>query len=126
MNPASQRPGCTLALLHVMDVKVPPPFTVHLGDCRVHICRPTAAHAAASDIVSRAVEAGAQLLAAPPHDVRVVMQLPRGNLETVAPRALVLAAIAESLQACRVSLACKNEFQQRLSTEGRSAQKHRA
>ena len=65
--------------------------------------RPTAAHAAASDIVSRAVEAGALLLAAPPHDVRVVMQLPRGNLETVAPRALVLAAIADSLQAGHVS-----------------------
>ena len=67
------------------------------------MCRPTAAHAAASDIVSRAVEAGAQLLAAPPHDVRVIMQMPRGNLETVAPRALVLAAIADSLQARRAA-----------------------
>ena len=64
--------------------------------------RPTASHAAASDIVSRAVEAGSQLLAAPPDDVRVVMQMPRGNLETVAPRVLVLAAMADSLQVRRV------------------------
>ena len=72
--------------------------------CHAHAVRPTAAHAAASSIVTRAVEAGAQLLAAPPHDVRVIMQLPRGNLETVAPRALVLAAIADSLQARRGTL----------------------
>lgn len=45
------------------------------------------------------MEQGAYLIAAPPHDVRVIMQLPRGNLETVAPRALVLSAIASSLQA---------------------------
>ena len=63
--------------------------------------RPTAAHAAAKDVVSRAVEQGARLLAAPPGDVRVVLQMPRGNLETVAPRALVLAAIAASLQVSR-------------------------
>jgi len=62
------------------------------------VLRPTAAHAAASSVTTRAVEAGARLLAAPPDDVRVIMQLPRGNLETVAPRALVLAAIADGLQ----------------------------
>lgn len=65
----------------------------------VLLCRPTAAHAAANDVVRRAVEQGAYLVAAPPHDVRVIMQMPRGNLETVAPRALVLSAIASSLQA---------------------------
>lgn len=67
--------------------------------CALLRCRPTAAHAAANDVISRAVEQGALLLAAPPGDVRVIMQLPRGNLETVSPRALVLSAIATSLQA---------------------------
>ncbi len=75
-------------------------YRLQLTDLSPHllVIRPTAAHAAASSVVSRAVEAGARLLAAPPDDVRVIMQLPRGNLETVAPRALVLAAIADSLQ----------------------------
>lgn len=34
----------------------------------------------------------------PADDVLVVLQLPRGNLETVCPRALVLAAITQALQ----------------------------
>lgn len=46
----------------------------------------------------RAVEAGARLLAAPPGDYHVIMQLPRGNLETIAPRRLLLSCIAAALQ----------------------------
>lgn len=46
----------------------------------------------------RQVEQGARLLAAPPHGVRVILQMPRGNLEGICPRVLVLAGIAAHLQ----------------------------
>lgn len=67
----------------------------------------TAMHAAmrpqgaqgARDVTVRAVEQGARLLAAPPHGVRVILQMPRGNLEGICPRVLVLAGIAAHLQA---------------------------
>ncbi|KAF5832885.1 IKI3 family-domain-containing protein [Dunaliella salina] len=61
--------------------------------------RPNAATAAARNVLVRSVEQGSHLLAAPKDGVRVVMQMPRGNLEAVAPRMLVLAAIADALQA---------------------------
>jgi len=74
----------------------------------------TAMHAAmrpqgaqgARDVTIRAVEQGARLLAAPPHGVRVVLQMPRGNLEGICPRVLVLAGIAAHLQArgCIIAL----------------------
>ena len=60
--------------------------------------RPQAAQGA-RDVTVRAVEQGARLLAAPPHGVRVVLQMPRGNLEGICPRVLVLAGIAAHLQA---------------------------
>lgn len=50
------------------------------------------------DVVVRQVEQGARLLAAPPHGVRVILQMPRGNLEGICPRVLVLAGIAAHLQ----------------------------
>eukprot|EP00884_Botryococcus_braunii_P015718 jgi/Botrbrau1/282/Bobra.0022s0250.1 len=46
---------------------------------------------------SRSVESGALLVAAPPGDHHVVMQLPRGNLERIAPRRLLLSSIAAAL-----------------------------
>lgn len=45
----------------------------------------------------RAVEQGALLVAVPPHDIQAVLQMPRGNLEIVRPRALVLPAITAAL-----------------------------
>lgn len=50
------------------------------------------------DVVVRQVEQGARLLASPPHGVQVILQMPRGNLESICPRVLVLAGIAEHLQ----------------------------
>ncbi len=50
------------------------------------------------DVTIRAVELGSRLLAAPPHGVRVVLQMPRGNLEGICPRVLVLAGIAAHLE----------------------------
>ncbi|KAL6751051.1 IKI3 family-domain-containing protein, partial [Haematococcus lacustris] len=59
--------------------------------------RPLAESAAARDVSVRAVEAGARLVAAPSGGTQLVMQLPRGNLEAVCPRPLVLAAVASAL-----------------------------
>lgn len=83
----------------------------------------TAMHAAmkplgaqgARNVTIRAVEQGARLLAAPPHGVRVVLQMPRGNLEGICPRVLVLAGIAAHLQArgCIITL-----YQQHSSVDG--------
>lgn len=49
------------------------------------------------DAVVRSVEAGSRLVAAPAGADFAVLQMPRGNLETVHPRALVLAALAHAL-----------------------------
>ncbi|GLI58497.1 hypothetical protein VaNZ11_000228 [Volvox africanus] len=80
--------------------------------------RPDAATAASRDVAVRAVEAGAMLVACPCGsasmcdpgsrapadsserlaDAPVVLQMPRGNLEGVSPRALVLAALVGALR----------------------------
>jgi elongator complex protein 1 len=47
-----------------------------------------------------------------PTTYSVVLQMPRGNLETVYPRALVIAAIRRSIEAEQYSeafLACRNQ-----------------
>ncbi|KAI8827292.1 IKI3 family-domain-containing protein [Fimicolochytrium jonesii] len=45
----------------------------------------------------RRVERGSKIVIAAPADVSLVLQMPRGNLETVYPRALVLAAVRQAL-----------------------------
>lgn len=52
-----------------------------------------------SGAATRAVEAGAELVAAPPGTSLAVLQMPRGNLEGVHVRALTLASVTESLLA---------------------------
>lgn len=47
---------------------------------------------------ARAIEQGSRIVAAPPDDIYVVLQLPRGNLETIYPRSLVLPAVASAVQ----------------------------
>jgi hypothetical protein len=54
---------------------------------------------AATDVTVRSVEQGALLVAVPPGGVQAVLQMPRGNLEAVRPRALVLPAVAAALDA---------------------------
>ncbi len=48
---------------------------------------------------ARRIEQGGRLVAAPPGGHSAILQMPRGNLETVRPRPLVVAAIAAALQA---------------------------
>ncbi|KAJ4294593.1 putative elongator complex protein 1 [Kalmusia sp. IMI 367209] len=60
----------------------------------------------------RSIERGAKLVTVMPTTYSVVLQMPRGNLETVYPRALVLAAIRRSIEAERYDeafLACRNQ-----------------
>ncbi|KAL9097236.1 MAG: hypothetical protein Q9165_000663 [Trypethelium subeluteriae] len=45
----------------------------------------------------RSIERGAQLVTVMPSSYAVVLQMPRGNLETIFPRALVLAGIRKSI-----------------------------
>lgn len=49
------------------------------------------------DASTRAVEAGSRLVSVPAGATFCVLQMPRGNLEVISPRALVLAAIAEAI-----------------------------
>ena len=66
----------------------------------------TAMHAAmrpkgaqqAQDVTIRAIEQGGKLVACPALGLRAVLQMPRGNLEGICPRVLVLAGIAADLQ----------------------------
>ena len=45
----------------------------------------------------RKVEIGARIVAITPGDIKLILQMPRGNLETVYPRALVLATVRDAL-----------------------------
>ena len=45
----------------------------------------------------RRVERGSKIVTVVPHDTRLVLQMPRGNLETVSPRALVLSSVRRHL-----------------------------
>lgn len=50
-------------------------------------------------INERRIERGGRLVTSVPHDSRTVLQLPRGNLETIQPRVLSLVIISELLDA---------------------------
>jgi elongator complex protein 1 len=51
-----------------------------------------------NDERSRAIERGSKLVTVMPSIHSVVLQAPRGNLETVSPRALVLASVRQSIE----------------------------
>jgi len=60
----------------------------------------------------RSIERGARLVTAMPTSFAVVLQMPRGNLETIYPRALVLAGIRKSIAALDYKaafFACRNQ-----------------
>ena len=60
----------------------------------------------------RSIERGAKLLTVMPTTYSVVMQMPRGNLETIYPRALVVAAIRRCIEAEQYGEAfiiCRNQ-----------------
>lgn len=48
-----------------------------------------------SDERCRSIERGARLVTAVPTNMNLVLQMPRGNLETIAPRAMVVAGIRQ-------------------------------
>lgn len=65
-----------------------------------------------SDERCRSIERGARLVTVMPSIFALVMQMPRGNLETIYPRALVLAGIRLSINERKYKkafLACRNQ-----------------
>ncbi|KAF9112880.1 hypothetical protein BGX27_002637 [Mortierella sp. AM989] len=48
----------------------------------------------------RRVERGSKIVLALPYSVNLILQMPRGNLETVAPRAMVLSVTRDALDKC--------------------------
>jgi elongator complex protein 1 len=48
----------------------------------------------------RRVERGSRVVAVVPHDFKLVLQMPRGNLETIFPRPLVLSSVRRHLDRC--------------------------
>lgn len=79
-------------------------FAKREGDLQVYMHKAMKGRGLATtsgtDMTERAVEGGAALVCAPPGSgCRVVLQLPRGNLETISPRSLVLTAVATALVA---------------------------
>ncbi|TID13726.1 elongator complex protein 1 [Venturia nashicola] len=60
----------------------------------------------------RSIERGARLITVMPTSYSLVLQMPRGNLETIYPRALVLAGIRRSIEVKKYKkafLACRNQ-----------------
>lgn len=69
------------------------------------------ADSAESDERCRSIERGARLVTVMPSIFALVLQMPRGNLETIYPRALVLAGIRRSInrkQYKKAFFACRN------------------
>ena len=65
-----------------------------------------------SDERCRSIEPGARLVTVMPSAFALVMQMPRGNLETIYPRALVLTGIRQSIidhKYRKAFLACRNQ-----------------
>lgn len=65
-----------------------------------------------SDERCRSIERGARLVTVMPSIFALVLQMPRGNLETIYPRALVLAGIRDSITKRdykKAFLACRNQ-----------------
>ncbi|KAI2082021.1 putative elongator complex protein 1 [Ophidiomyces ophidiicola] len=61
----------------------------------------------------RSIERGARLIAAVPSTFALTMQMPRGNIETIYPRALVLAGIRKYIESKRYRsayLACRSHI----------------
>lgn len=46
----------------------------------------------------REVEPGSVIVSAIPNDIKIILQMPRGNLETIYPRMLVLDGILNNLK----------------------------
>lgn len=85
-------------------------LTTHSHTCRCVPLRETSLKALeamlnstsdANDETVRKVERGARIVTVVPQDTKVVLQMPRGNLETIHHRALVLAQIRRWLDSCR-------------------------
>ena len=66
---------------------------LHTGELEVPLDEPE------KDERCRSIERGAKLVAVMPTSFSLVLQMPRGNLETIYPRALVLAGIRRSIAA---------------------------
>ena len=78
---------------------------LHTGELEIPLDEPE------KDERCRSIERGAKLIAVMPTSFSLVMQMPRGNLETIYPRALVLAGIRKSITARDYKtafLACRN------------------
>lgn len=67
-----------------------------------------------SGAASRAIEAGAELVAVPPGTSLAVLQMPRGNLEGVHVRALTIGSVTENLLANRYAAAVQESAADRL------------
>ncbi|KAG8631344.1 hypothetical protein KVT40_000484 [Elsinoe batatas] len=78
---------------------------LHEGELEVPLDEPE------KDERCRSIERGARLVTVMPSTYAVVLQMPRGNLETIYPRALVLAGIRKAIDAKnyrKAFFACRN------------------
>ncbi|XP_039495713.1 putative elongator complex protein 1 isoform X1 [Drosophila santomea] len=66
-------------------------------------------------VASRNIERGAKLVTAVDHKARVVLQLPRGNLEAICPRVLVLELVGGLLNAKKYQKAMQMARKQRIN-----------
>ncbi|XP_001980535.3 putative elongator complex protein 1 [Drosophila erecta] len=66
-------------------------------------------------VASRNIERGAKLVTAVNHKARVVLQLPRGNLEAICPRVLVLELVGDLLERKKYQEAMQMSRKQRIN-----------
>lgn len=63
----------------------------------------------------RRIERGSRIVTAVPSDTRLILQMPRGNLETVFPRALVLSEVRRNLDSLEFGVAFRFMRKHRLN-----------
>ena len=73
------------------------------------------AHSTASTDTVRRIERGSVIVTGVSHDSKVVLQMPRGNLEVIHPRALILSIIANLLDSKEYAVAFKSLRKHRIN-----------
>jgi elongator complex protein 1 len=58
------------------------------------------------DLIKRTVERGSRIVTVVPSSTTLVLQMPRGNIETIYPRPLVLQIVRQDLDLCVFSTTC--------------------
>lgn len=103
-----------IKFVHITDVNSKPSFPNFLKICQLYKGLEVPADDPETDERCRSVERGSRLVTAMPTSASLVLQMPRGNLETIYPRAMVVAGIRNLIESRNYKRAFTNCRTQRV------------